>query len=475
MIDLYDKETSKMIVKYIEDNTNRISLNTKLFDIYEGEIGGLLSEKMLSDLGPISYEQAKDRMCPINVLKRIIDKLAKIYQQEPKREVVNGNDNDKKILDKFEELLNINHKLNTNNELWNLYLNSLIQIGNDNGKPFIRSIPNDKFLIMNTSQVDPTSADIVILFMDKSIDDLGRPIQIYWIYSDLQFCIYDSNATIRYDLMSALGQDGTIPAGKKPFVYLNASENLAMPKPQKDTLDMTLLIPLLLSDTGYIAKFSTYSIMYGIDIDDENMKLSPNVFWNFKSDDQTDKKPELGTIKPEGDIDKLINLAISQLSIWLDTKGIKSGSIGSADVNNVSSGIAKLIDEADVTEIRNFQATIYSIFEKRFWDLLLNNIYPFWKEQGLIDDYGTFSPNASVAVTFRPQTPIVDRGDQVKVLKEEVEAGFNTKKRAIKLLNPDMTDKEIDDLIAEIDSETEIIVINNGKESNINEQNENNS
>ena len=473
MINLYSEVTAKMVVKFIEDNKDRIDTNQKLFDIYEGDIGTLLADKMKADLGEKSFLQAKERMCPVNVLKRILDKLSKIYQQEPKREVVNGVESDKKILDKFEELLNINHKFNTNNELWNLYLNSLIQIGNINGKPFIRSIPNHKFLIMNTSEVDPTSPDIVILFMGASTDDLGKIIQTYWVYTDEQFCIYDSTKIIRYDLLTALGQDGTIPTNSKPFCYLNASENLAMPKIQNDTLDMTLLIPLLLSDTGYIAKFSTYSIMYGIDVDDKNMTMGPNVFWNFSSDPESDKNPSVGTIKPEGDIDQLIKLAISQMSIWLDTKGIKVGSIGNATVDNAASGISKLIDEADVTEIRNFQATIYGIFERNFWDLLLHKLYPFWIEQGLIDNYGTFSPNASVSVSFKPQTPLVDKGEQVKILNEEVLAGFTTKRRAIMELNPDMTEKEIDELMAEIDSETEVMVINNGNESNIAEQNGN--
>jgi len=473
MINLYSEESAKIIVKYIEDNQDRIVTNTKLFDIYEGEIGTLLGQKMIADLGQDSYLHAKERKCPINVLIRMIDKLSKIYQQEPKREVINGKESDKKILDKFEDLLDINHKLNTNNELWNLYRNSLLQIGINEKIPFVRSIPNNKFLVMNTSEVDPTSPDLVILFMNTIVDDLGVVNQIYWVYTDDQFCIYDSRSKIRYDILSSLGQDGTIPTSSKPFCYLNASENLAMPKPQNDTLDMTLQIPLLLSDTGYIAKFSAYSIMYGIDVDYKKMAMSPNVFWNFSSDPESDKNPSVGTVKPEGDIDQLIKLAISQMSLWLDTKGIKVGSIGDATIDNASSGIAKLIDQADVTEIRNFQATIYTHFEKKFWDLLLHEIYPFWKEQDLIDDYGTFTIGASVATSFRPQTTLVDKGEQVTILKAEVDAGFTTKRRAIKEINPDMTDKEIDDLLAEIDNETEVQVINNEstKEQDANKNN----
>lgn len=461
-INLFNEEVSKKIMKFIEANKARISLNENLFDIYEGQIGPQLESKMKEDLGEKSYEHALSRKVPINVLKKIVDKLSKIYQQEPRREVIDGTESDAKLVAKLEEMLNIDHKLNIHNEFWNLYRYGLLQIGNDKGTPFIRTIPNHKYLIMNLSNIDPTTSDVVILFMDKeTVDDVE--VDIYWVFTDDQFVIYDSNGDIRKEMMVNLGQDGTIPFGEKPFVYLNASEQLAMPKVQSDTLDMTLLIPLLLSDTSYIAKYSTFSILYGIDVDDENMKRSPNVFWNFKSDTESDKNPEIGTIKPEGDIDQLLRLVMADLDIWLSTKGIKAGSVGNITIDNAVSGIAKMIDEGDVTDIRKFQASIYKRFEKVFWDLLLNKIYPFWKEQGLIEDMGTFSPNAKVVVNFAPQTPMQNRGDQVKTLSEEVAAGFNTRARAIKMLNPQMSDKEVEELVNEIDGEQEIVVMTDGK------------
>lgn len=478
MINLRSEEFLSKISTYIEKNKSRWITNGKLFDVYEGQIGHLLAEKMINDLGIEPYAQAKERKVPINVLKRILDKLSKIYQQEPKREVVDGTDADIKLVEKFEEMLDIDYKLNVNNELWNLYLSSLLHISIDDRKPFIRTIPNHKFLVYNTSLIDPTSPDVIILYMGRGKAELGESeVDIYWVFTDDEFAVYDSSPRLRVDLMNELEQDGSNPMGIKPFVYLNSSENLCMPPEQTDTLDMTLLIPLLLSDSNYIAKFTTYSILYGIDVDDSNMAIGPNVFWRFKSDADSDKNPSIGTVKPEGDIDKLLNLAMTNLSIWLNTKGIKPGSIGTLTTETAASGISKMIDEADVTEIRKFQASIYSSFETRFWDMLLNIIYPYWKEQDLIDDYGTFSPTAKVVVNFNDQTPLLNRGEQVTSLKEEVEAGFLTKERAIKMLNPAMLENEIQDLLKELEDEKEVEVIHANQEkandTNTEEQDEN--
>jgi len=453
-IDLTNEENIKGIFKFIESNKERIDLNEKLFNIYEGQIGKQLDQKMIADLGQKTYDQAKERKVPINILKKIIDKKSKIYQQDPRRDVtIDGkiSKKDEKILRKFEELLNIDHKFNIHNELFNLYLYGLIQIGNNNGTPFIRAIPNHRYLVMNVSHIDPTSADVIILWEDIEKGEGSK--RYYWVYTDEQFVIYDSQQNVRLDIMAELDQDGKIPFGEKPFAYLSASDNLVMPLEQADTLDMTLLIPLLLTDTSYIAKFSSFSIVYTVDVDDSEVSMAPNAIWSLKSDEDTDKKPEVNMIKPQGDVEQLVKLAVTQLAIWLDSQGIKSGSIGDLTTSNVASGISKMIDDADISEIRRMQVMLYKIFEENFWNLLLKKIYPFWVEQNKIENFGTFSPNAKVVVNFAPQTAIIDRGQQVRDLKEEVEANFNTRKRAIKALNPQMNDTEIDELLKEIDEE----------------------
>ena len=474
MVDLHNEKTAEIIFKYIEKNRPRITLNSKIFDIYEGEIGSHLKEKILQDLGEETFQAAKERIVPVNIFKKYVDKVSKIYQQSPRREVTGSTSDaqaikDKEIVDKFVDILDWDMKMNINNELWNSFRYSLLQVGSDKEKPFIRTIPNHQFLIMSISHIDPTSDDVVILFMEPEKDVNGMEKQIYWIYTDDQFAIYDSTPKIRLDLMLELNQDGTLPYDGKPFGYLNESTNLTMPKIQNDTFDITLLIPLLLSDTTYIAKFTTFTQMYTIDVDAKKLSLSPNFIWPLQSDDETDKKPEVGTIKPEGDIDKLTNLALSLLEVWLNTKGVKTGAIGTATVEAAASGISKLIDEADTLDIREAQATMYSKFETQMWDYILKVLYPFWKEQGMIENFGEFSPNAKVVTTFAPQTPVTNRRDIVSGQKEELDAGFTTKKRAIKTINPNMGDSDIDELMVEIEDDEEVLSFGEPTEQDGNE------
>jgi len=69
-----------------------------------------------------------------------------------------------------------------------------------------------------------------------------------------------------------------------------------------------------------------------------------------------------------------------------------------------------------------------------------------------------FTPSAYVNTDFSEQIPMVSRGDIVEDLQKEMNAGFISKRRAIKRLNPQMTDNEIEELLAEINGESIIEV-----------------
>jgi len=112
---------------------------------------------------------------------------------------------------------------------------------------------------------------------------------------------------------------------------------------------------------------------------------------------------------------------------------------------------------------------IYKKMEFDFWELLLKKIYPFWKEQGLIDDFGTFSPTAYVSVDFEPQAPMFDRNSMVDTVIKELQAGLTTKRRALMDLNPGIADDELDMLVQEIKDEELIEVIQYGTQQDRNQ------
>lgn len=433
----------------VENHKSYLGFNYELLDIYDNNIGEYIERDLKDQLSPQSFQQAMHRLSPINILPKVIDKLTNIYQTAVTREVVEGNETDIFIFDKYREMMRVNEKMNIANELFNLCQSTLLYPKVRNGIPILSSIENDKFIVHSSDPMNPTEVTEIILLAGKRND-----VSIYWCWDANYFWVTDSDGKTRYDIMAEFeNEDGLNPIGRLPFVYINESQRCLMPKQDKDMMKIIKLIPVMLSDLNLAAMFQCFSILYTIDAKQENLQFAPNAMWNLKSDPTSDKAPQIGSIKPNVDYTQVMSLTESQLSMWLGTKGIKASSIGGLTQDNFASGISKIIDEMDTFEARQKQTTTFEQAEKELWDLILNGMHPYWQKTGQIAISGTFSPTAFIKTEFAVQLPTQTRGQVVKDVKEEFMARFTTRRRALKKINPEMSDREIEKLEIELDEE----------------------
>jgi len=463
------------MLKWVECHQAYLDFNSVLFDVYEGELLKYIQADLRKQLSEQSYAQVAHRIAPINVLVKVVDKLSKIYQQDPSRSVerpkVDGasependqRDEDSELLAWYAEKMSVNHKMNVANEFFNLFKASLVQPYVHRGVPSLRIIPNDRFIVMSTDPVEPTRPTHVIIpygtkekctTNPRSKAETYRTVRVYHAHTDMEFLIFNSDQEVEIEDMRALGnEDGVNIFGRLTFTYVNRSNNLLIPKADRDGFQITKLIPILFSDLNFAVMFQAFSIIYGINIDEQVMTMAPNSFWRFKSDDKAEGKAEIGTIKPEVDISEVIELIRTIFSLWLNTKGIQAGAVGQADGNNFASGISKILDEMDTSEDRQRQVSFFKTGEQDLWDLILNYMHPVWVKSGMIENKATFSADASVKTNFAEQVPTFGRGKLVEDLDKEVGAGFMPRSEAIHRLNPHKTEKELVTYMARIDNE----------------------
>jgi len=461
MINLFDEELQKNIASFIKGEDERLVYNGEIFTILEGNLKTLLNQRMLEDLGKKSAASASTRTAPINVFRKIVDKQTRIYDNPVIRTVEGGNESDQKLLQWYEKKLNINRKLSKNNENYNAYLYALLQIGLSDPQipdsrvcdPFIRSIPNHHFLIMNWSRSDPTEADLVIISTGKRTTAGGADEFIYYVYTKHQFVIMNQGGNILWDLMGMKEMEGINPYGVTPFAYANGSQDCAMPAIQTDNKDMAILIPLLLTDLNYAVKFQAFSVFVATDMDDGAVELSPNSIMKLYTKPGSEHPAKFDVIKPTVDISETLSLASSQMSLWLSSKGIRPGQIGEIGVDKLASGISKMIDESDTFESIKRQITIYQDFEAQFWEKLLKHMHPRWVAEGVIENTTMFTSSARVVTRFSRPVPMQTRGELVKDLEAEVLAGFTSKEKAMGILHSEMTEDEIRELMTEIEAE----------------------
>ena len=207
----------------------------------------------------------------------------------------------------------------------------------------------------------------------------------------------------------------------------------------------------MLTDAAGAQFYQAFSILYGIDVSFQNAKIAPNIIWSLKSDKESDKTPQVGTIKPEADTQKIIDFVTTIFVFWLETKGIRVGSLGQLSGANLSSGIAKIIDEMDVYEIQKKSQEWFEKDEEELWNIKLPKIHNYWIKTGMVNPADVpmmvTKDELDIEVEFEEPKPYKPRLDEINEIKAEIELGTMTLKQAIVQLHPGYDEEKIQEVL----------------------------
>lgn len=443
------------LIQHWKDNAGTLEHNAKLFNIMEGDLLPYVLEELRAQLTAQSFESAKHRVAPINVLRRIVDKLSKIYAKPPLRTIEGGAEKDKQLLDWYTYETDINAVMTAANMFFNLFKNSWVEPFLDRGFPRLRVIPSDRFFVYSDDAVNPLRPTHLGKIMGKH-EVGGKEKAVIWLYSANEFTIVDEDGYPIAELLSrpdVMRLEGKNPYGALPGVYLNRSKYILIPKIDTDTLKMTTLIPVMLTDLNYAVMYQAFSLLYTIDVNQEGFKTGPNVILDLKSDQNSDKKPEIGSIKPEVDSDKVLSLIKSELSFWMQSRNIKPGAMGDLTVETAASGISKAIDEMDTSEDRQAQVPHFKQAEADLWDLIINRMHPVWMKNREFGKKIAWTPGAKVLTQIAEQRPITDSTKAITDQKEKIGIRIQSRRGALAELYPDWTPEQIEERLKEVDEE----------------------
>jgi hypothetical protein len=439
----------KMVLQKVQQESDTLASHYKTLEILEGNLEKYIKRSLSNILSPRVYAYAISRLVPINILPRYVDKLANIYQTGVIREVTDGTPADSDLLSYYEKTMDVNSAMAFATRMFIANKSTLLHPVGTNDGPMLRVIPNDRFVVYSTNPVDPLEPTGVILLAGK--DAQNR--EVYVTYEKDSVLISKSDESIDYQAMEELGiGDGVNSFGVLPFVYVNSSNLRLSPYPDIDTQKMVEYIPTALTDLNLAALFASFSITHVTNGSVENLTYAPNAVWFLKSDDP-EKDVQIGTLKPEVDYREVLDLIQTEMSLWLGSKGIKAGSVGQLAPENVASGVAKIIDEADTYEVRQKLMLEFTKAEGKLWDLILNKMHPVWIQQGYVTNRSIFSAGADVMTKFAMPMVGTQRAQVISDQREEFASGFTTRARAIAALNPHMTASEVGELIKQIDEE----------------------
>jgi hypothetical protein len=448
------------LLKYIKSQMDKLQYNENLFEIREGDLLSKLEAELKMQLSEgESIKYATQRAAPINVLNKIISKLSKLYSLPPTRTTENSSDQD---LIMFYEDQGINHHMQLLNEGYNSYKWSTLELYEDPEEEQLdfRTLPSHQFLMRSTSMYNPLKPTEFIKLMGEYERVNGEKTQRYWVYTKDTFLSVDSDGKLINEDM--VMNEGENPYGIIPAIYVNKSNFELVPNVDSDTLRMTLIFPLLITDMNFGSMFLSLPILYGVDVEAKNLKIAPNYFWDLKSEEEG-KTPTVGVLKPEPNLEGQMRFAIQQLSVWLTTRDIKPGTIGDMGAENFASGISKIISEMDTLENRKQQEQYFMTIEKQLWQKLAI-MHNMLAGAGRIKNRQLFSDpeTLEVNVKYEEQEIVEDRSSKVQRLVQEVNAGFISRESAIKQLNSDLDADEIQEEIDLIQKERTIYVNEQG-------------
>lgn len=441
------KDKRKEIIEYVKQNASFLNKNREALNIYDGNLLPYVDQILQSSLSANYYNAIKDRVLPINILQRFIDKVSVAYSKPPSR--LSENEKNQDFVDFYAKKLSIDQSGTIADSYSHLFKGFAWEPYVDkNGDPAIRELAFDSFLVMSDSKVNPEEETIFIKFMGKKND--SDDSLLLHVYTDTEFdSFYMSGQENTQDLAD---NEGVNVIGTIPFVYGKRQKNKLLPVLDSDMVKIAKAIPVMLTDAAGAQMFQCFSILYGIDLSFDNAVMSPNVIWSLKSDQNSDKTPQVGTIKPEADTNKVMEFVISIFILWLETKGVRVGSIGSMDSGNAASGIAKIIDEIDVWEIRKKSQEWFEKDEKELWNIKLPLIHNYWIKSGMVipsEVPGLVTEKRlDIEVKFEAPKPMQSRMEEITEIKAEVELGTMTMEQAIKRLYPAYEDEQIKETLS---------------------------
>ena len=419
----------QVIDKYIKDSREYLLTNETLYEIYNGRLKEHLEDVIYKET---ESENARktilSRMSPINILQKVVQKLSKVYLNDVRRKNKFDLDEVQEEIDAFEYNANLQSKLQKANEMYNLHGCVAIELLSDKT---LRILPAHTFLPFSASSEDDSRMTHFIKLIDKN-----------------NYIIYDENSFVEVQGTNII-EEGVHNLGMIPFIYLNKNEFMLKPFEDKDTLQMTYLLPLMLTDLNYALRFQSHSIVYGINVDAEKLQATPDSFWSFSGSGVEGDKPEIGTIKPNVDSEKMLSTIQSQFSLWLDTKNIKTYSLSSNSSGYNLSGISKAIDNADVSDEIELQLEVFKQAEYKLFEL-----YKRMNNNNIFIDSKQLNDNFEPLIIFMRKSAIIETNkEKLENIILKLDKNLTSRKRALNELYPDYTENEIELLLQEIDED----------------------
>jgi hypothetical protein len=481
----------KTVIQEIEDTAevSRRALAKRRHDIYKDGGKRFLIEQIRREFSEDALKEM--RLAPINLLKKIVNKRSSVYKRAPKRTSTDARD--QALVDYYVKDLELDQVMQKVNRYYTLFSNTVLYTRPHGDRlvcnvipPYLYSKLSDEYdktketgYVFNAFSEDDRMAatDQVPSATGYSSETLERGYKastpdlvdsnerdltndprrfMFWTAYE-QFTTNAEGSKLVLDIEKGPEQ-WTNPIGCLPIVNVAKDrDNEQWATQGEDLIDLTLAIQLGWSDVLTVAKNQGFSILTIVS-EEEPKKLTIGVnkaVWLKQMPNSP--TPSISYVQAQSPLSEYKELLMDLLGLLLTTNDMEAQSIGGkGTAQNFTSGFHALISmsdnleavESDKPTMRNAEIAHFNVIAK--WHNWMFDI-------GVLNDkakaLGKFSDKFEMTIAFAEVKPLESEDEVLGRVEKKVKLGVYTKKDTIKALNPDMTDQQVDEKLAELDAE----------------------
>ncbi len=442
-----------------------------------------------------------NRIPNVGIVKKIINKLARVYKIAPKRSVTGPTPKKRqKLLDGLVKALDLNRQMKDTNRKVELHRNAavgvlpfldrkeMIKSGDDGNKWAVGlEILTPLFFDVIEDPVTKTRANILIFSYpvndvqssnlskskrgdgvsdriadnkkDKTKDGETRTEYVWW--SDHFHFTTDGKGVatkVPFEDEDTFAKQARNPIGRLPYILFNKGQEMEFwARGGEDLVDNAILINQLLADLYFAMKFqgSGYFYMFGKDVPKEQ-KVGPNrmIVVNYEKEDPT---PVIGFASPNFDTAAHRDTIEQLVALTLTTNNLEPGAIrGKLEAGEMKSGIQELIQRSEPSTAIEDEQELYIQREPEVVEVALAWI-KFYNENGSLSprfvDFVALGDEVDYSLTLGDPSAFTSEKERLENAKTKKELGVITQVGVVKEVYPDMTDEEAVQRVAEVEAE----------------------
>lgn len=450
-------------------------------DIYVLE----LLKKQFSDetVNEMSYA-----LTNISFLRKVINKLAKVYSNGVKREIPDSQEGSQQ-LEEAAKYLGMNKQMRKSNKFYRTFRNTLA---------YPKPVKNGELYDLKVDILAPYNYDAI-----ENPDNPEEAMAI--VLSDFNpdaLYISSSHTPDRQPALTSKG--GLLSEGKidtsaadlleddceyiwwsKNYHFTTNSKGKIIPERSEGSIDNPILdLPFVNiceeQDGKFWAEGGDDLVEAGIKINTQitnmihiginqghgqlymtgkdlpkGVKVGPNYCIQLKQENNEDPSPTIGYLNANPQLAELRANVEMSVALMLTTNNLSTSgfSVSMSSGKDFASGIAMVLDKSESIEDVGEQSLVYVEAEPKIWDKLAK-WYKALKSKNLLTEQAKENPipeNAGdVVVTFPSPKPIMSESEQLDNLKKRKDLGLNTQAELIQKDNPGMTLEEAKNRAQEI-------------------------